>query len=123
MRRVGRNTKAEIQRPISLIKKIPTAEGLRLINLGVAALAVRHRETLHFNFASPDEVFLADVGRGVSIAVFGLREEFRYPLECTMGFLILSNGVPIGYGGSSIFYRQANTGVNIFDEYRGSEAA
>jgi hypothetical protein len=40
-----------------------------------------------------------------------------------MGYLILSNGVPIGYGGSSIVFRQVNTGINIFDEYRGSEAS
>ena len=40
-----------------------------------------------------------------------------------MGYLILSNGVPIGYGGSSILFRQVNTGVNLFDEYRGSEAS
>jgi hypothetical protein len=40
-----------------------------------------------------------------------------------MGYLILANGVPVGYGGSSILFRQVNTGVNIFDEYRGSEAS
>jgi hypothetical protein len=40
-----------------------------------------------------------------------------------MGYLILSNGVPIGYGGASALFRQVNTGVNIFDEYRGSEAS
>jgi len=40
-----------------------------------------------------------------------------------MGYLILSNGVPVGYGGSSILFRQVNTGINIFDEYRGSEAS
>jgi len=123
MRKAGRNTKAEIQRPFSSIPKLSVGAGRMLIDVAMAALAVRHRETIHFNHANPHEVFLANVGRGVSIAVFGLREPFRYPLECTMGFLILSNGVPIGYGGSSIFFRQANTGVNIFDEYRGSEAA
>ena len=84
---------------------------------------MRHRETHHFNHANPDEVYEFDVGDGVSIAVFGLRPEHRYPLECTMGFLILSNGVPIGYGGSSALFRQANTGINIFDEFRGSEAS
>jgi hypothetical protein len=40
-----------------------------------------------------------------------------------MGYLILSNGVPVGYGGASTVFRQINTGINIFDEYRGSEAA
>ena len=127
MRKVGRNTKAEIQRPLSFIPssipKLSVGAGRMLIDVAMASLAARHRETFHFNHANPHEVFLANVGKGVSIAVFGLREPFRYPLECTMGFLILSNGVPIGYGGSSIFFRQANTGVNIFDEYRGSEAA
>jgi hypothetical protein len=89
----------------------------------MASLAVCHRETNHFNYANPDEVYLADVGQGVAIAVFGLLPEHRFPLECTMGFLILSNGVPVGYGGSSVLFRQVNTGINIFDEYRGSEAS
>ncbi|MDH3305035.1 MAG: hypothetical protein OEM50_00980 [Gammaproteobacteria bacterium] len=123
MRKAGRSTKAEIQRPLASISKLSVGAGRILIDMAVAALAVRHRETFHFNHANPHEAFLANVGKGVSIAIFGLREPFRYPLECTMGFLILSNGVPIGYGGSSIFFRQANTGINIFDEYRGSEAA
>ena len=123
MRKVSRNTKAEIQRPFSSMPKLSVGAGRMLIDVAMASLAARHRETFHFNHANPHEVFLVNVGRGVSIAVFGLRENFRYPLECTMGFLILSNGVPVGYGGSSIFFRQANTGVNIFDEYRGSEAA
>lgn len=123
LRKTGRNTKAEILRPLRSVPRLPRFEGRRLINIAMAALAVRHRETLHFNYANPAEVFLADVGQGVSIAVFGLRAAFRYPLECTMGYLILSNGVPIGYGGASLMYRQANTGVNIFDEYRGGEAA
>jgi hypothetical protein len=55
--------------------------------------------------------------------VFGLLPEYRFPLECTMGFLILANGVPVGYGGSSVLFRQVNTGINIFAEYRGSEAS
>ena len=82
-----------------------------------------HRETTHFNSANPKEVYLADVGEGISIAIFGLQQKYRYPLECTMGYLVLSNGVPIGYGGASALFRQVNTGINIFDEYRGSEAS
>ena len=30
--------------------------------------------------------------------------------------------MPIGYGGVSPLYRQANTGINVFDAFRGSEA-
>lgn len=115
--------KKEIASPLKSIKRLDRARGSRLIDVAMASLAVRHRETLHFNYANADEVYLADVGRGVQIAVTGLLPEYRYPLECTMGFLILSNGVPIGYGGASMLFRQVNTGINVFDEYRGSEAA
>ena len=40
-----------------------------------------------------------------------------------MGYLVLANGVPVGYGGSSILFKQVNTGVNVFEEFRGSEAS
>ena len=123
MRSRVRRPKPEIAKPVRTICRLGKRDGTRLIDVAMSSLAVRHRETIHFNHANPDEVYLAYVGKGVVIAVTGLRSAQRYPLECTMGFLILSNGVPIGYGGSSIFFRQANTGINIFEEYRGSEAA
>jgi hypothetical protein len=123
MRRRPRFPKRDIQRPVDAVTRLPQRAGTRLIDVAMAALAVRHRETYHFNFANPAEVYLADVGNGVAVAVFGLLPEYRFPLECTLGYLILSNGVPIGYGGSSMLFRQVNTGINIFDEYRGSEAA
>ena len=123
MRKRVRNTKSEIARPVDSLDKLSPSKGAGLIDVAMAALAVRHRETYHFNHANPKEVYLADVGEGISIAVFGLLPKYRFALECTMGYLILSNGVPIGYGGSSVLFRQVNTGINIFDEYRDSEAS
>ena len=117
------NARREINRPLNDLRLVDSDTGRRLIDVAMASLAVRHRETNHFNHANPREVYLADVGDGVNIAVTGLRAEHRYPLETTMGFLILSNGVPVGYGGSSALFRQTNTGINIFDEFRASEAA
>jgi len=117
------NAKREVLRPLPAIEKLPKRKGAKLVDVAMASLAARHRETNHFNHANPDEVYLADVGEGISVAVFGLAPEYRYPLECTMGFLIMSNGAPIGYGGSSTLFLQVNTGINIFDEYRGSEAS
>lgn len=121
-KRVG-TVKKEIMRPLDSLRKLSRRAASKLIDVAMASLAVRHRETIHFNHANPKEVYLADVGEGVSIAVFGLQQEYRYPLECTMGYLILSNGAPVGYGGASTIFRQINTGINIFDEYRGSEAS
>lgn len=123
MRKRIPGVKKEIMRPVDSLRRLSPRSGSRLIDVAMASLAVRHRETNHFNCADPREVYSADVGEGVSIAVFGLQQKYRYPLECTMGYLILSNGVPVGYGGASALFRQVNTGVNIFDEYRSSEAS
>ena len=123
MRGRPRRPKLAIVEPLHGMRLLSPRKGARLVDIAMASLAVRHRETWHFNYANPKEVYLADIGEGVSVAVFGLLPEYRYPLECTMGFLVLSNGAPIGYGGSSTVFRQVNTGINIFDEYRGSEAA
>lgn len=122
MRPRPRYPQRAIAEPID-IRRLNPRQGSRLVDVAMASLAVRHRETWHFNHANPGEVYLADVGSGVSVAVFGLLPEFRYPLETTMGFLILANGMPVGYGGSSAVFKQANTGISIFEEYRGSEAA
>lgn len=122
-RRRPAHIKKVISTPLTRITRLSIARGTEMIDVAIASLAVRHRETLHFNFANPEEVYVAQVGEGITVAVFGLLPEHRFPLECTMGYLILSNGVPIGYGGSSMVFKQANTGVNIFDEYRGTEAA
>jgi len=123
MRKCTGSAKTEIMRPLDSISRLNPQAGSKAIDVAMAALAVRHRETAHFNHANPHEVYQIDVGEGISIMIFGLLKEFRYPLECTMGFLIVSNGTPIGYGGSSVLFRQVNTGINIFDEFRGSETA
>jgi len=123
MRKPAGSVKKEIMRPVETMTHLAPRTASKMIDVAMASLAVRHRETHHFNHANPREVYLADVGDGISIAVFGLRKRYRYPLECTMGYLILANGLPIGYGGASTLFRQANTGLNIFEEYRGSEAA
>lgn len=123
MRRRPPHAKKEIARPVENVSRLSAQRGSELLDVAVASLAARHRETYHFSFADPEEVYVADVGKGIEIAVFGLLPEHRFPLECTLGYLILSNGVPIGYGGSSVLFKQVNTGINIFDEYRRSEAA
>lgn len=123
LRKPTGSVKSVIMRPLDSIIRLSRRDGRSMIDVAMASLAVRHRETYHFNHANPNEVYVADIGEGVSVAVFGLQPDARYPLECTMGYLILSNGTPVGYGGSSIVFHQVNTGINIFDEYRGSEAA
>lgn len=122
MRKLKGRAKQEMERPFRQFHLLDRSDGARAISSAVACLAVRHRETYHFNHANPGEVYLADVGRGVNILVFGLLPDYRFTLETTMGYLIVANGMPVGYGGASALFNQANTGINIFEEYRGGEA-
>ncbi|MGD9800391.1 MAG: hypothetical protein AB7F91_02660 [Parvularculaceae bacterium] len=102
---------------------LPRARARQLIELAQTALGARCREVLPTSYPNPDEVHWCDLGEGASLAIFGVAPSHRLNLETNTGYLLVSNGVPVGYGGVTPFYRQANTGINIFDPFRGSEAA
>jgi hypothetical protein len=117
------STTEAVARPLESIRLLGRSEAARVIDLARSALVARSREVHAMSYANPEEVHLADLGEGVTLAVIGVLPEQRLQLEANYGYLLLSNGVPIGYGGVSPLYRQANTGINIFDPFRGSEAA
>ena len=113
----------EICRPTRGIRRLPPSRARQLIETIVAALAARNREVHATTYANPDEVYLAPLGEGAYVAVIGVTPRHRLAIEGNYGYMLFSNGMPIGYGGISPLYRQGNTGLNVFPEYRGSEAA
>jgi hypothetical protein len=122
-RRPSGPTRELVAQPLESIRLLPRREAVRVIELARNALVVRSREVHAMSYANPAEVHLADLGAGVELAVIGVPPPQRLLLEANYGYLLLSNGVPIGYGGVSPLFRQANTGINVFDPFRGSEAA
>lgn len=112
-----------IAAPTTGITPLSGRRANEVIHVARAALAARGREVYAVTNANPAEVYLADLGEGASIAVIGLLPEYRMSLEANYGYLMFSNGVPVAYGGVTPLYRQANTGLNVFPEFRGSEAA
>jgi hypothetical protein len=112
-----------VAQPLAAVERLGRRDAARSIALARAALAARAREVHAMNYANPDEVWRCDLGEGVHLVVIGVSAAQRLTLEANYGYLLLANGVPIGYGGVSPLYRQANTGINIFDPFRGSEAA
>lgn len=123
MRRPPANAGRLIASRLDGIKLLSSADGQRVIDVAQAALVARHREVYSMNVGNPAEVWLAPLGHGAQLAVFGATCEARPVLEGNYGYLLLSNGMPIGYGGVSPLFDQGNTGINIFDAYRHSEAA
>lgn len=122
-RRLQEPTAVHVARPLPGIRRLGRREAAAVIELARSALAARAREVHAMNYPNLDEVHLAELGEGTALAFIGVPVDQRLTFEANYGYLLLSNGVPIGYGGVSPLYRQANTGINIFDPFRGSEAA
>lgn len=109
--------------PLADIALLTRRRANEVIHVARAALAARGREVYAMTYANPSETYLADLGEGASVAIIGILPEYRMSLEANYGYMLLANGVPVGYGGVTPLYRQANTGLNIFPSFRGGEAA
>ncbi|MBV6522070.1 MAG: hypothetical protein MNPFHGCM_02214 [Gemmatimonadaceae bacterium] len=123
MRRPPVQPVRHIATPLPGIRLLRPAEAARVIHVARCALTSRCREVFATSHATPDEVWWADLGEGVALAIIGAAPDRRMSLETNYGYMLLSNGVPIGYGGVTPLFHQANTGINIFEAFRGSEAA
>ena len=115
--------RALVASPLRDIALLPPALAERWIDASRAALAARGREVFPTTYANPAEVWRADLGEGTCLCVLGVEPEGRLALEANYGYVIFANGIPVGYGGVTPLAAQANTGVNVFDAFRGGEAA
>ena len=123
MRRLNGNPRREIIKLLPGIVHLPRGPANRLLDAARAALLVRSREVYHFQYASADAVYLASCGEGIQIAFIGALPQRRFSLDVSNGYMVFSNGVPVAYGGVSPLFFQANTGLNVLDDYRKSESA
>jgi hypothetical protein len=105
------------------VRAVARAEGQALIDLARGAMVTRSRDLDAFSWGDPDDVRLADCGDGLQFAVIGVVPERRLLLEAVYAFLTLKNGVPIGYVLNSALYRSAEIAYNVFETWRGAEAA
>jgi hypothetical protein len=106
-----------------MVTVVPHAEARRLIDLAREAMVSRGRDLDNFAYGDPDDVRIVDMGDGLEFVAVGLVPERRLMLESVYGFLTLKNGVPIGYVLNSALYNSAEVAYNVFDTYRGGEAA
>ena len=122
MRSAPADPAALITTPLPAIERLAPARAAAWLHAARAALAARCREVHAITYANPDEVYLADLGEGSSLCLIGAARDDRLALEANYGYVLFSNGVPVGYGGVTPLAAQANTGVNVFDAFRRSEA-
>jgi hypothetical protein len=122
-RRLPPDPVAWIARPLRRIRRVRGPEAASWLDASLAAIAARCREVAPTIYANPDEVYVADLGEGAQLCVIGAHPGDRLALEANYGYVMFSNGVPIGYGGVTPLADQANTGANLFEAFRHSEAA
>lgn len=123
LREPPRFPRTEITRPTAPIKVASEKAAQQVIDSVRAALLARSREVYAVQFPNPREVYLADLGCGATAAIIGVMPDHRLSIEGNYAYMMFCSGMPIGYGGVSPMFRQANTGLNILDEYRGGESA
>ncbi|MDP1859001.1 MAG: hypothetical protein Q8K82_10035 [Gemmatimonadaceae bacterium] len=123
MRATPADAAALITTPLPSIERLTPTRAAAWLDAARAALATRGREVHAIAYANPDEVYLADLGEGTALCLIGAAREDRLSLEANYGYVLFSNGVPVGYGGVTPLAAQANTGINIFDAFRHSEAS
>ncbi len=123
MRKPSADPRATIRAPLETVALLPRRAAARLLDVWRAALWSRTRNVFQMEQANLDECYWCDFGRGLAMAAVGVRPSLRSVLEVNYGYLFLANGMPIGYGGFTALFHQVNTGINVFPEYRGGEAA
>lgn len=105
------------------VSAVGPREGRRLVELANACMVPRHRDLLAFLHADERDIRMVDFGDGLQFACLGTVPERRLMLESVYAFLTINNGVPIGYVLCSAFFQSAEVAYNVFETFRGAEAA
>jgi hypothetical protein len=112
-----------IAAPLPSARKAGLREARHLIDVARAALAVRCRETDPVAYATPHDVVLHRLERGVDVLLVGMQPHRRLPVEGYIGYVAAKNRIPVAYGGAWIAFDTCAVGINLFDTFRGGESA
>jgi hypothetical protein len=117
------NLRQEIRKPPLRVRSLSPGEGQRIIDMAIEAMITRARDLDAFSYGDKNDVRLVDCGQGLQFACIGQIPERRLLLESVYGFLTIKNGVPIGYVLTSSLFSSSEIAYNVFETYRGAEAA
>ena len=123
LRRERLDLLAKIARGPKHVRAASRAEAEELIDLARESMVTRSRDLYTFEAAEARDVRIIDCGYGLQLACIGVRPDQRLLLEAVYGWLLLRNGVPIGYALTSALWESAEIAFNVFETFRGAEAA
>jgi len=114
--------RALVEPPLS-IRALGQAEGRALVTLAREAMVVRTRDLDAFMAADARDAVWIDCGEGLAFACLGVVPEERLLLESVHALLTLRNGVPVGYVLASSAFDSCQVAYNVFETWRGGDAA
>jgi hypothetical protein len=123
LRRSRPSIRKELALPPLPMRNLSPREGGRLIDLARATMVTRARDLDAFAHGNRNDVRSIDCGAGLQVALIGVNAKQRFLLETLYGFLLLKNGVPVGYGTYVALFNSAEIAFTIFDTFRTAEAA
>lgn len=117
------NLVAVLKKPLPEKIKLSHQQCIHLMDVVKASLAFYSRETEPVTLAGVSAVKLFSCGRGLSIALFGIKADRRLSLESYIGYMVFKNNVPVAYGGGWIFGDRCKIGLNVYPPFRKGESA
>ena len=115
--------RSELARPPRSTRSVSAREGQALIDLARNTMLPRERDLEVFAYGNARDVQLIDAGDGLWFACIGVLPERRSLLEAVYGFLMLKNGVAVGYALCSALFGSSEVAYNVFETFRGGETA
>ncbi|MDH3276060.1 MAG: hypothetical protein OEM99_16145 [Gammaproteobacteria bacterium] len=103
------------------IESVNRRQAIRLVDLAKSAMVARSRDLDAFAYASADDVMRVHCGHGIQIVLIGMLPVKRYLLESEYGYLLLRNGVVVGYGTGTGLFGSCQIAFNLFPTFRGAE--
>jgi hypothetical protein len=93
-----------------------------LVTVIKSSLLLTMRETDPATYMDESTLRYYTLERGIAIAIYGMKAQRQLPLQSYIGYTLFKNGYPAAYGGSWIFGKSAQFGLNIFETFRGGES-
>jgi len=104
-------------------EKVNRRQAVRWVDRAKSAMVARSRDLDAFAYASTDDVTRVHCRHGIQIVLIGMLPEKRYLLECEYGYLMLRNGVVVGYGTGTGLFGSCQIAFNLFPTFRGAATA
>jgi hypothetical protein len=98
---------------------VPGNQAKHLVDLAKSAMVSRLRDLDAIAYANADDVVRVHCKHGIQIVLFGMLPEKRYLLESEYSYLMLKNGVVIGYGTGTGLFGSCQIAFNLFPTFRG----